>query len=186
MWIAGKEGDATVWHADVRTSCIDEGCRTQLAWFYSPDNIELLIKSLDGCHINGHIWSMVGSATTIRWSIDVYQYNQRLRDWVRPFVGDTLNAEGHMVGSLNLETIPCEGGVSSQWHQDQSDTSDYLDLRSDQCARKPQKDAAVSLRGSSWLIELDPVSWTPHPWRSRYPRCQDQDPGTRLSTGARW
>ena len=34
--------------------------------------------------------------------------------------------------------------------------------------------------------ELAPVSWTLHPWRRRYPRCQDQDPGTRQSTGNRW
>ncbi len=34
--------------------------------------------------------------------------------------------------------------------------------------------------------ELAPVSWTRHPLSRRYPRCQDQDPGTRQSTGSRW
>ena len=32
---------------------------------------------------------------------------------------------------------------------------------------------------------LDPSSWTPDPWRRKYPRCRDQEARTRQSSGAR-
>ncbi len=42
-----------------------------LFWFFSEANWELLLKVLDGCSLNGHIWVFGASATTLGYSIQV-------------------------------------------------------------------------------------------------------------------
>lgn len=42
-----------------------------LFWFFSPDNLELLVKVLDGCAANGHHWVFAGSATTLQYVLTV-------------------------------------------------------------------------------------------------------------------
>ncbi len=36
-----------------------------LFWFFAPDNWELLVKVLDGCAVNGHVWVFASAATTV-------------------------------------------------------------------------------------------------------------------------
>jgi hypothetical protein len=38
-----------------------------LFWFTSPDNLELLVKVLDGCAQNGHYWVFAGPATDLQF-----------------------------------------------------------------------------------------------------------------------
>ncbi len=40
-------------------------------WFFSDDNVELIIKVLDGCGINGHYWIFAGGLTDVRVTINV-------------------------------------------------------------------------------------------------------------------
>jgi hypothetical protein len=42
-----------------------------LLWFISPDNLELLVKVLDGCAGNGHHWVFVGPATNLQYLLTV-------------------------------------------------------------------------------------------------------------------
>ncbi len=42
-----------------------------LFWFFSEANWELLLKVLDGCSLNGHVWVFGASATTLGYSIQV-------------------------------------------------------------------------------------------------------------------
>ncbi len=42
-----------------------------LFWFFSEANWELLLKVLDGCSLNGHVWVFGASATTLGYSIRV-------------------------------------------------------------------------------------------------------------------
>jgi hypothetical protein len=42
-----------------------------LFWFVSPDNLELLVKVLDGCAVNGHHWLYTGPATNLQFSLTV-------------------------------------------------------------------------------------------------------------------
>ncbi len=42
-----------------------------LFWFFSETNWELLLKVLDGCSLNGHVWVFGASATTLGYSIRV-------------------------------------------------------------------------------------------------------------------
>ena len=38
---------------------------TGLFWFFEPDNIEIVIKVLDGCAVNGHRWVFAGGLTDV-------------------------------------------------------------------------------------------------------------------------
>jgi virginiamycin B lyase len=40
-------------------------------WFFSPDNIELMVKVLDGTSINGHFWVFYGSLSNVQYTITV-------------------------------------------------------------------------------------------------------------------
>jgi hypothetical protein len=38
---------------------------TGYLWFFSSDNIEIVVKVLDGCAINGHYWVFAGGLTNV-------------------------------------------------------------------------------------------------------------------------
>jgi hypothetical protein len=38
---------------------------TGLCWFFQPENIELVVKALDGCDVNGHYWVFAGGLTNV-------------------------------------------------------------------------------------------------------------------------
>jgi hypothetical protein len=44
---------------------------TGLFWFFSPANVELTVKVLDGCNVNGRYWVFVASGSTVEYEITV-------------------------------------------------------------------------------------------------------------------
>ncbi len=64
-WLAGNgaTGDATVASPATR----DAG----LFWFFDPDNWEILVKVLDGCALNDHVWVYGASTTDLGYVIRV-------------------------------------------------------------------------------------------------------------------
>jgi hypothetical protein len=44
---------------------------TGLFWFFTPDNVELTIKVLNGCTVNGRFWVFVSSGSTVEYHITV-------------------------------------------------------------------------------------------------------------------
>jgi plastocyanin len=40
-------------------------------WFFSPDNVELAVKSLNGCGVNGHHWVFAAGLTSVQVKITV-------------------------------------------------------------------------------------------------------------------
>lgn len=44
---------------------------TGLFWFFSPDNVELTVKVLDGCGVNGHHWVFLAPGSTTGWEVTV-------------------------------------------------------------------------------------------------------------------
>jgi len=44
---------------------------TGLMWFFSPANVELTLKVLDGCALNQRYWVFVASGSTVQYSITV-------------------------------------------------------------------------------------------------------------------
>jgi hypothetical protein len=40
-------------------------------WFFGPDNLELMVKVLDGCPVNGHVWVFAAGLTNVEVEIRV-------------------------------------------------------------------------------------------------------------------
>jgi hypothetical protein len=40
-------------------------------WFFTPSNVELVVKVLDGRPVNGHFWVFVGGLSSVQYSIEV-------------------------------------------------------------------------------------------------------------------
>ncbi len=40
-------------------------------WFFDEDNIELTVKVLDGCGVNGHYWVFIASGSTVEYEVAV-------------------------------------------------------------------------------------------------------------------
>jgi ELWxxDGT repeat protein len=45
--------------------------RTGLFWFFSPDNVELVFKTLDGGPVNGFYWNFYGALSDVEYTIEV-------------------------------------------------------------------------------------------------------------------
>ena len=55
------EGEAGIWASG----------ESGLLWFFNRDNAEVLIKVLDGCHLNGHRWVYVAPVTDLAFNLYV-------------------------------------------------------------------------------------------------------------------
>ena len=42
-----------------------------LFWFFQPENIEMLVKVLDGCTVNNHFWVFAAGTTNLGHSLSV-------------------------------------------------------------------------------------------------------------------
>jgi len=40
-------------------------------WFFGPDNLELMVKVLDGRTVNGHFWVFFGAASDVAYTLTV-------------------------------------------------------------------------------------------------------------------
>ena len=40
-------------------------------WFFSPDNVDLVVKVLDGRDVNGHVWVFYGSLTNVEFTLTI-------------------------------------------------------------------------------------------------------------------
>ena len=55
-----------------------------LFWFFGPDNWEALVKVLDGCEVNGHVWVFMAAATDLGLELTVTDTETgRLKRYVR-------------------------------------------------------------------------------------------------------
>ena len=77
-----------------------------LIWFFSRDNIELLIKVLNGCSINGHRWVYVAPATDVAFNLYVEKTTDGTR-WV------FRNRQGAQSVGRDTEALECATAASS-------------------------------------------------------------------------
>ena len=64
-----------------------------LLWFFNRDNAEVLVKVLDGCHLNGHRWVFVAPVTDLAFNLEIRDSRARL--WThRNKQGQTAEARG--------------------------------------------------------------------------------------------
>ena len=50
-----------------------------LGYYFDPDNLEMMVKVLDGCSINGHYWVFFAAMTDQKFQVDVRDYQNRTR-----------------------------------------------------------------------------------------------------------
>ena len=60
---SGAQMDASNYHLEATAS--------GLLYFFDRDNVEVLVKVLDGCAINGHRWVFVAPVTTLAFSLEI-------------------------------------------------------------------------------------------------------------------
>ena len=111
---------------------------TGLFWFFEPDNIEIVIKVLDGCAVNGHRWVFAGGLTDVAVEMSVVDVQTgATRNYVnrlgRPFrpVKDTeffscSATDDHGDSGVGATGIPLEGSLAG--HLGPGD-SDYFVFR---------------------------------------------------------
>ena len=85
----GKTGRGSVVHAGTN----DSG----MFWFFGVDNWEVLVKVLDGCALNGHVWVFGASTTNLGYLI-------RVRDTVTGAVKEYLNEPGEPAPAITDPT----------------------------------------------------------------------------------
>ena len=90
----GGSGRANVTHAGTN----DSG----LLWFFGRDNWEVLIKVLDGCAVNGHLWVFGASTTDLGYSI-------RVTDTVTGRMKEYRNEPGRPAGAITDVTAFPDG-----------------------------------------------------------------------------
>jgi Matrixin len=73
-----------------------------LFWFTSPDNLELLVKVLDGCALNQHFWVYTGPATDAQLTLTVVDtLTGKVRVYTNP-----LGSSGTMTDTQAFATCP--------------------------------------------------------------------------------
>lgn len=77
-----------------------------LIWFFSQDNIELLVKVLNGCAINGHRWIYVAPATDVAFNI-VVEAQLTGEEWV------LRNPQGAQTVAGDIQALQCVTAASS-------------------------------------------------------------------------
>jgi hypothetical protein len=56
-----------------------------LMWFFSPDNVELTVKVLDGCALNDHWWVFLSSGSNVHYTLTVMDTETGIsRSWENP------------------------------------------------------------------------------------------------------
>jgi hypothetical protein len=79
---------------------VPETADTGSFWFFAPDNLELLVKVLDGRPVNGHFWVFFGALSNVGYTVTVTDtLTGRTRVYENPAhtfasVADTLAFEG--------------------------------------------------------------------------------------------
>ena len=90
------EDDATGVGSVVPCGSADTG----LFWFFNEANVELTVKVLDGCGVNGHHWVFVASGSTVEYEITV---TDTLHDETRTY-GNELGETHSLIANTNAFT----------------------------------------------------------------------------------
>lgn len=81
----------------------DQSERTGYFWFFRKDNIELVVKALDGRVVNGHFWIFYGALSDVEYEITV-------TDTVEGRTRTYRNETGNQCGQFDNAAFPAEGG----------------------------------------------------------------------------
>ncbi|MEM7479998.1 MAG: hypothetical protein AAF481_02395 [Acidobacteriota bacterium] len=71
-------------------------------WFFSEDNVELLVKVLDGRPVNGNFWVMFGSLSNLPYTV-------RVRDTLTHIEREFTNPRGRLASRAIVDAFPDDG-----------------------------------------------------------------------------
>ena len=95
------------WEAGGRSgaaTAIPRTTDTGMFWFFSPDNVELVVKVLDGCRENGYRWVLMGGLTDVGVEVAVTDSESGKARMYR-------NLEGFPFASMfDVTAFACEAG----------------------------------------------------------------------------
>jgi ELWxxDGT repeat protein len=77
-------------------------------WFFAPDNIELIVKVLDGTSLNGFHWTFYGALTDVEYEIVV-------TDTVTGHHRTYHNPPGEICGEGDTASLPGSGATAAAW-----------------------------------------------------------------------
>ncbi|HET9211747.1 MAG TPA: hypothetical protein VFR03_15170 [Thermoanaerobaculia bacterium] len=72
---------------------------TGIFWFFSPSNLELMLKVLDGSGVNGHFWVFYGALSDVDYTITVTDTATGARKTYH-------NPSGHLASSADVDAFP--------------------------------------------------------------------------------
>ncbi|MCB1035502.1 MAG: hypothetical protein KDD47_16890, partial [Acidobacteria bacterium] len=102
-WHNGRNGSSGVGGA---ISGQDPDGRSGFFWFFRPDNVELVVKVLDGRRANGHFWLFYGALSDV-------EYTLRVRDTATGDERVYHNPAGNLCGLGDTRAFPGEPGLTS-------------------------------------------------------------------------
>ena len=101
LCLRGRFEISAVWQTDAARGSarpIPYGEETGMFWFFGPDNVELLVKVLDGRRINGKLWVFYGALSDVEYTIRVVDTEtgaERIYD----------NQRGNLCGNADVEAF---------------------------------------------------------------------------------
>ena len=93
-----------------------DGDRSALLYFFDRDNVEILVKVLDGCAINGHRWVFVAPVTELSFRLSIYgggvlwwyDSMRRPQEQIDDFAAPSGNPKGMTARTVSDNTaFPC-------------------------------------------------------------------------------
>jgi hypothetical protein len=74
-------------------------------WFFSPDNIELVVKVLDGRAVNGHFWAFYGALSNVEYDLGVEHVFGSDADVGADGIATYHNAAGNFSSRADTEAL---------------------------------------------------------------------------------
>ena len=75
-------------------------------WFFSSDNVELIVKILDGTGVNGHFWVFYGALSNVQYTITI-------RDTLTGIQKVYVNPQGNLASAADTTAFVASGASSS-------------------------------------------------------------------------
>ncbi len=100
-WMNRRNGTSGVGGAIPGT---DPTGRSGFFWFFRSDNVELVVKVLDGQRANGHFWLFYGALSDVQYTLhvrDTATGNERVYE----------NPAGNLCGRGDTQAFPVQGGA---------------------------------------------------------------------------
>ena len=72
--------------------------KTGFYWFFSPSNVELAVKMLDGRGVNGRFWFLYGGLSDVEYTVTV-------TDTVTDRVATYRNEPGSICGEIDIDAF---------------------------------------------------------------------------------